>query len=185
MHVRLHTLNGEDRDTSNNDRAQSYSIEPDFNYSLSTKIDTLNAYTANKDTASNTITLEQLKNTSFHDKDYQKLIHQIKEGFPKTRQSVNSVLRPLWEVLHCLNTCDSIISVDDRRVIPTSLQNKILHMLHSARQGVANMTARANVSVYWSGINKSISTTQYNCKNCNDMTPLHPKEPLILSLPPE
>ena len=89
MHVRLHTLNGEDRDTSNNDRAQSYSIEPDFNYSLSTKIDTLNAYTANKDTASNTITLEQLKNTSFHDKDYQELIHQIKEGFPKTQQSVS------------------------------------------------------------------------------------------------
>ena len=56
--------------------AQSHSIEADFNYSISTKIDTLNVYTVNKYAAfANTITLEQLKNASFHDKNYQDLVH--------------------------------------------------------------------------------------------------------------
>ena len=49
--------------------------------------------------------------------------------------------------------------MDDKLVIPTSLQKKILHTLDSAHQGVANMAARANVLVYLPGINNSIRTT--------------------------
>ena len=70
-------------DTSNNDCAQSYSIEADFNYSLSTKIDTLNAHTLNTNAASTNAITKQLINALSHDKNYQELIHQIKEGFQR------------------------------------------------------------------------------------------------------
>lgn len=111
----------------NNDCAQSYSVEADFNYSLSTKIGTLNAYIVNKDAAStNTLTLEQLKNASFHDKNYQELIYQIKEGFLKTRLNVNPVLRPFWEVRHCYTACNNSISMDDR-CISMSFQPHVIN----------------------------------------------------------
>ena len=113
------------------------------------------------------------------------MIHQIKEGFPKTRNSVNTVLQPFLEVRHHYTACHNIISMDDTVVIPTSLQKQIFHMLHSAHHEVANVAAPANVSVYWQKINNSICTIWYNCKNCNKMGPLNPKEPLFLSLPPE
>ena len=122
----------------NNDCAQSYSVEADFNYSLSTKTGTLNAYTVNKDAAStNTITLEQLKNASFHDKNYQELIYQIKEGFPKTRLNVSPVLRPFWEVRHRLTACNNNISMDDRHVIPTSCNE--LASLNSKEQLILSL----------------------------------------------
>ena len=66
-------------DTSNNDCAQSYSIEADFNYSLSTKT----AHTLNMNAASTNAITKQLINASSHDKNYQELIHQIKEGFQR------------------------------------------------------------------------------------------------------
>ena len=107
----------------------------------------------------NTVILEQLKNASFRDKNYQELVHQIKVGFLNARHIVSPVLRPFWEGQHLLTSCDNIISMNDKLVIPTSLQKKILHTLDLAHQGVANMAARANVSVYWPGINNSIRTT--------------------------
>ena len=111
-------------------------------------MDTLNAYTRSNDISTTSITLEKLKNASFNDKIYQELIHQIREGFPKTRNHLQSIIRPFWEVRHCLTLCDNVISMDDHLVILTSFQTKTLSILHSAHQGVASMTARANVSVY-------------------------------------
>ena len=72
------------------------------------KLDTLNACAVNKDAAPTiTITLKQLKSTSFYDKIYQELIHQIYEGFRKTRHTEIPVLQPFCDVkfdLQCVIT---------------------------------------------------------------------------------
>ena len=148
-------------------------------------MDTLNAYTISNGIYTTSVTLEKLKNALCNDEIYQELIHQIREGFPKTRNHLQSIIRPFWEVRHCLTVCDNVISMDDCLVILTSLQTQTLCILHSAQQGVTGMTVCANVSVYWPGINNSIQNTQCTCKSCNEMAPLNPKEPLTLSLPPE
>lgn len=63
----------------------------------------LNTYNVNIYAAStNTTTLEQLKNTSFYIKNCQGLIHQMKEGFPKTWHNVSPVQQSFWDIQHCM-----------------------------------------------------------------------------------
>ena len=75
--------------------------------------------------------------------------------------------------------------MDDRVTIPTSMKKNILQILHSAHQGVSNMTARANQTVYWPDILKDIRNTRYTCKACSEVAPSQPQEPLQLSPSPD
>ena len=55
----------------------------------------------------------------------------------------------ILEVQHQLTTYENVIIMDGRLVIPSFLEIQTLHILHTAHQGVTNMMAHANVSVYW------------------------------------
>ena len=47
------------------------------------------------------------------------------------------------------------------------------------------MHARANISLYWPGINADIRTYRQVCKVCTEIAPSQPNEPLVLSPTPE
>ena len=130
---------------SDNDTSTSFSIEADTSYSLSQNIDTLNSYTSQEQKFNgkecNSVTMEHIKDISYTDQTYQALIEQIKQGFPSTRNTVNPILRSFWEVRHRLTVSRNIVSMDNRLVIPSQLQKQVLHILHSAHQGVASMIA--------------------------------------------
>ena len=66
-------------------------------------------------------------------------------------------------------------------IIPQSCRSQILKNLHSAHQGVSKMTARAQQTVYWPGIETAIRNTRYNCQKCNESAPSQRREPLQLS----
>ena len=51
--------------------------------------------------------------------------------------------------------------MDHRIVIPPSLQKHVLYVLHSAHQSVSGMKARANATIYWSGMINNIFSTRY------------------------
>ena len=169
------------------DTTAAYAIEADTCYALSQNVNILNSYTLNEHSNKecSSVTIEHIKDVSCNDQIYQALILQIRQGFPNTRNNLDPSLRSFWEVRHRLTVSENIISMDNRLVIPSLLQKQVLHILHSAHQGVASMTARANTTVYWPGINNAIRNIRYSCKTCNEIAPLPPKEPLTLSLPPE
>ena len=75
--------------------------------------------------------------------------------------------------------------MNNRIVIPKALRNQILHCLHAAHQGTLGMSARANQTVYWPGLNAAIRTHRSNCSPCNQIAPSQPAEPLILTPDPE
>ena len=136
-----------------------------------------------KDT--HTISPEMIRNAGHKDKTYTTLMNTILNGFPDSRHLTDPAIRGYWEVRHRLCLDNSIILMDGRTVIPHSLRNRITRALHSAHQGVVGMKARANESVYWPGMDKSISHFHSTCIACSNIAPSQPKEPLILTPSPE
>ncbi|MBY0580465.1 MAG: DDE-type integrase/transposase/recombinase, partial [Rickettsiales bacterium] len=66
-----------------------------------------------------------------------------------------------------------------RIVIPPTLRNDILDVLHSAHQGVSGMIARAQATVFWPGITYSIQSKRDCCCSCNRNAPSNARLPPI------
>lgn len=70
-------------------------------------------------------------------------------------------------------------------VIPKALRKQILQNLHTAHQGTTGMSAHANKTIYWPGMNACIRNHRAQCVDCNQIAPSRPAEPLILTSSPE
>ena len=55
----------------------------------------------------------------------------------------------------------------DRVVVPPSLRDKVLRILHSAHQGVSSMEPRARYIVFWPGMTNDILAVREHCSVCN------------------
>ena len=77
-----------------------------------------------------------------------------------------------------LNTIDGVILYKDCLVIPLSLREDILNILHSAQQSIGPMLSRTMSTVLWPGI---IAAVQAH-KNC--CTDYHRNAPSPPSIPP-
>ena len=168
----------------------TYAIEHHHEQSIYESLDILN--NQNGDSISSisniddpVITRTKLQEECQNDEPYQLLLQTIINGFPKIKNDLPSSIQPFWEVRHRLSLSNKMILMDGRIVIPGNLKKLILRALHSAHQGVDSMKRRANMSVYWPGLNNDIRNTRYTCHTCNEIAPRQQKEPLILTPPPQ
>ena len=112
------------------------------------------------------------------------LIHFIETGFPKSRPELPPALREYHQFREHLYTVDGVILYKNRIVIPPSLRQHVLTVLHSAHQGVTSMTARAESTVFWPGITPAIIALPETCNHCNRMAPSQPSSPPSPVVPP-
>lgn len=114
-----------------------------------------------------------------------KLLHDaVRNGFPPSRDKLETELRVYWGVRDKLSLLNNTIMMDDRVVIPSTHRKSVLNSLHSAHQGVSSMLNRAHKAVYWPGIDADIRNRRYTCQRCNEIAPSNSKEPLRLSPAP-
>ena len=113
------------------------------------------------------------------------LIISISSGFPDKKYSANPNLCEFWEIGACLSYSGGVILMNHCIMIPKALCNQILQYLHAAHQGTTGMSAHANQTAYWPGINAYISNHQAHCVACNQVTPSQSAEPLILTPAPK
>ena len=97
-----------------------------------------------------------IRASSQKDQSYTALINSIESGFPDKRSRTKLEICHFWKVRelpqHWIGLCNYGWEYCSGQ-IP---QKKVLCILHSAHQQMVGMKARANDSVYWSGINASI-----------------------------
>ena len=73
-----------------------------------------------------------------------KLAQTIQSGFPVSKQGLDPDLKSFWNVRHEVFVgLDAVIMYRDRVMVPSSLRESILHVLHSGHQGVSGMLGRA------------------------------------------
>merc|ERR1712208_102982 len=69
---------------------------------------------------------------------------------------------------------DNVVCYKDRVVVPESLRQRVLDVLHAAHQGVSGMTNRAEQSVFWPGITTDILRMRSTCRTCVRNAPSQP-----------
>ena len=123
------------------------------------------------------VTWDRLRMETASDDSMHKLVNLIEYGLPQTRGEFPEELQEYYQFREHLHTVDGVILYKDRTVIPPSLRQEVLNVLHSAHQGVTAMTSRAESSVFWPGITKAISDTRASCHQCNRIAPSNPSAP--------
>ena len=127
------------------------------------------------------ITWDRVKLATTSDKDLTQLLSIIESGFPESRHKIPPALQEYYQFRKHLYTVDGGILYKDRIVIPPSLRQHILDVLHSAHQGVISMTARAESSVFWPDITPAITALWQTAAT---VTPWHPHSPVLLHFYP-
>ena len=112
------------------------------------------------------------------------LVSTIESCFPEQRHALPPTFQEYHQFHEHLYTVDGVILYKNRIVIPPSLRQQILTVLHSAHQGGISMTARAETTVFWPGITPAITALRTNCNHCNRMTPSQPNAPPFPFVPP-
>lgn len=124
------------------------------------------------------ISIEDVKKATGDDILMKNLMDAILKGFPQTQHLTDPQIRNFFNVKQHLWIQDDIVMFKDRIVIPPSLREKTLSLLHSAHQGVEGMKARAANSIYWPGLNVAIRQKRENCNICNRIAPSQAREPI-------
>lgn len=68
--------------------------------------------------------------------------------------------------------------LDDRVVVPKSLQMKVLRQLHEGHPGVVRMKQKACSFVFWTGIDKDVEKLVRGCENCQESAKMPRVAPL-------
>ena len=152
--------------------------------SCSTTLDSQLASSATSALQTMAVTWDRVRLATTGDQDMATLLHIIESGFPQFRHELPAALREYHQFRDHLYTVDGVILYKHRIVIPPSLRQHILTVLHSAHQGVTSMTARAESTVFWPGITPAITSLRANCGHCNRMAPSQPSAPPYPPVPP-
>ena len=87
------------------------------------------------------ITSDRVKLATTSDKDLTQLVSIIESGFPESHHEIPPALQEYYQFCKHLYTVNGVILYKDHIIIPPSLWQHILAILHSAHQGVTSMTA--------------------------------------------
>ena len=83
--------------------------------------------------------------------------------------------RQLWEKVYARA---GLLYYEDRLMIPKSLHEKVLDILHAAHQGIGSMQHRASQTVYWPGITADVKGRRLRCATCTEVAPSQPQVPM-------
>ena len=130
------------------------------------------------------VTWDRVKLATTSNGDMTQLLDIIESGFPQFRHELPPALQEYYQFREHLYTVDGVILYKNRIVIPPSLRQHVLTVLHSAHQGVTSMTARADSTVFWPGITRAIRALRETCNHCNRMAPSQPSALPSPTIPP-
>lgn len=102
------------------------------------------------------------------DKKLQKLMQAIKSNWLYCK---DKDLNNFFTIKEYLNIESGCILFGHRVIIPDSLQNGILKMLHACHQGIVKCKSLARGYVYWPGIDADIERECQGCETCANIRP--------------
>ena len=76
------------------------------------------------------------------------------------------VIGPYWYARQYLSVAGDLLLKGQRIVIPGSLRDDMLDILHQGHQGIGKCRARARQSVWWPGLSTEIKSKVGNCPIC-------------------
>ena len=113
------------------------------------------------------ITLSEVKKALTEDPVSILLGDLIVNGWPNTCKELENKLKPYWIHRFNLSLVDGIILLGkDRIVVPITLREKFLNVLHYTHQGITKTLGRARNNTYWPGIAHDVLKLCRECEIC-------------------
>ena len=129
-------------------------------------------------------TRDRLVSATKEDKDLQKLIKLIKQGFPMQYKVLEPQLKHLYKFRDYLSTKDNLIFYKDRVFVPASMRND-MKKAHTSHLAVGSNMRRALDTIFWPGMRHELQECYINCKQCSRYSARNSKETLITRPLPE
>lgn len=122
--------------------------------------------------------LRRIRDATESDDAFQRVIAYTSGGWPRHISQADECLRDLYHVRSELSVVKGILVRARRIVVPQSLRSEILEKIHSGHQGITKCRARANETVWWPGLSKSIESLVARCAVCQTKRSSQSREPL-------
>ena len=87
-------------------------------------------------------------------------------GWPKTAKNVPVNARKYWNFRDELHVFDGIVFKNECIVVPVSLQNSMLDLIHESHLGMEKCKSRARHLLYWPRMALDIEDIVSNCVVC-------------------
>ena len=135
--------------------------------------------------------VEDIREAAALDEQYQLLLETVSDNkFASTRETEHNAIKEFYHVRDRLSVVDGLLTYTfdcsaPRLIVPRALRSQVIKNIHAAHQGRESILARTRNSVYWPGITNDIITSCESCPECQKMAPSQPKEPLVMTKPPE
>ncbi len=122
--------------------------------------------------------LEMLKQATAADTALCVLTEAIEQGWPKSKKSCPSSIKPYWTIRDELHIAEDLVFKGNKLVIPDSMRNEMLAKLHESHLGMEKCKSRARSIMYWPGISQDIEDTVAKCATCAKYKKRNQREPL-------
>ena len=122
-------------------------------------------------------TYRELLEETKKDEVLQKLSTVIKK-IPYAKTQVHHLVRPYWNCINEISEIDGILFKGERVIIPQSMQQYILKVIHQSHLGIVKCKQLARDLVFWQGMNSQIEDVVSNCATCQQHRSCQQKEPL-------
>jgi hypothetical protein len=128
----------------------------------------------------NLVTSKQVKRSTARDPDLAAVIRHVQQGWPTKQSFLPDKLRPYLVHRHEYSLENGILMWGLRVVVPSSLKENVLSLLHETHPGVVRMKSMARQYVWWPSIDSDIEQVAKSCLQCAvtrpnpAVAPLHP-----------
>lgn len=117
--------------------------------------------------------VEHIATETKRDKTLSQVTYHIQRGWPAKVTDV--ALRPFWLNRLELSLQNDCILLGCRVVVPQTLRQAVLKMLHKAHSGIVQTKAMARSYVWWPRLNEDIEGLVSNCAKCLEHRHMPPK----------
>lgn len=129
--------------------------------------------------------LQQIQQETSQDEDLRTLREYASTSWPEDKSAVPENIRAYWPYRDEIHTGDDILFRSNRLIIPSSMRNQVLDLLHAAHGGTEKMKQRARDVMYWPGMSTDIEETAERCVLCRKHKPRNQRLPMMSHDVPE
>ena len=119
------------------------------------------------------------------DRALQELSKTIRNGWPELREQVPNEIKNFWNYRDEIHEIDGVLFKGEKIIVPESLKQSMLSLIHEVHLGVQKSLYRARQSLFWPGMTQEVKGMVENCPICLKYRRKQQKEPLIPFKVPE
>lgn len=116
---------------------------------------------------------------SLKDEIISNIMKVYQNGWPSEKKKLPCNIKQYWKFKTNIYVDNGLVFLGERIMVPKSLRQDMLKMLHESHIGITKTQMRARQILYWPGIDTDIENFIASCRICEKFRPSNSREPMI------